>query len=131
MPSVDRTTGELDYAGSRWKWEQNVTQTDVPGIRRVDVRVRFGTDADSTSRAFITGFVGRTQTAAPAWTGGWDSAGQIQAPSPQTPGSQNPNASPTPQGGGATTPTTPGLTPPTPGPTSPTTPPTTPAPGGG
>ena len=41
MPSVDKTNGDLEFAGQKWKWEQTVTQTDVAGMRRIDVAVRF------------------------------------------------------------------------------------------
>ena len=41
MPSVDKTNGDLEFAGQKWKWEQTVTQTEVPGMRRIDVAVRF------------------------------------------------------------------------------------------
>jgi general secretion pathway protein I len=72
MPSVDKTNGDLDYAGQKWKWEQTVTQTEVPGLRRIDVSVR-SADAEAASPlATVTGFVGRTvQAAQPSGTT-WD-----------------------------------------------------------
>ena len=72
MPSVDKTNGDLDYAGQKWKWEQAVTQTEVPGMRRIDVSVRQA-DADVDSPlATVSGFVGRTaQSAQPSGTS-WD-----------------------------------------------------------
>jgi len=72
MPAVERTSGELDYAGQHWKWSQTVTQTDVPGMRRVDVQVRYATDPEDSSLASVTGFVGRTQIAAPQSATSWD-----------------------------------------------------------
>ena len=72
MPAVERTTGELDYAGQHWKWSQTVTQTDVPGMRRVDVQVRYATDPEDSSLASVTGFVGRTQIATPQSATSWD-----------------------------------------------------------
>jgi general secretion pathway protein I len=72
MPAVERTTGELDYAGQHWKWSQTVTQTDVPGMRRVDVQVRYATDPEDSSLASVTGFVGRTQIATPQSVTSWD-----------------------------------------------------------
>ena len=72
LPSVDKTNGELDYAGRKWKWEQAVTQTEVPGMRRIDVSVR-PADADvSASLATVSGFVGRTVAAAPPSATSWD-----------------------------------------------------------
>jgi len=108
MPAVDRTTGDLDYAGGHWKWEQTVTQTDVPTLRRIDVRVRKDTDPDDATRATITGFVGRTQISAPRWLVNWDGQsagpnGGTGATTPIGPVLPNPNLPPT----------APGTTPPT------------------
>jgi general secretion pathway protein I len=72
FPSVDRTTGDLDYAGLKWKWEQTVTQTDVPGMRRLEVRVRLADAADDAFLATVSGFVGRTQATAPPGGTSWD-----------------------------------------------------------
>jgi general secretion pathway protein I len=35
-----KTEGEIDYAGRRWKWRQQVTQGELPGLTRIDVSVR-------------------------------------------------------------------------------------------
>jgi general secretion pathway protein I len=113
MPSVDRTDGELDYAGQHWKWQQTVTQTEVPGMRRLDVSVRFADSADDAWLATVTGFVGRTQLASSPSTTSWE--GDIQAGAgpggtlnPGTPA--NPGTTPSPGGtpnpGGARPPAT-------------------------
>lgn len=34
------TTGELDYAGRHWRWQQDVTALGFPGIYRIDVKVQ-------------------------------------------------------------------------------------------
>lgn len=81
MPSVDRTTGEAELANLRWEWEQTVIQTQVPGIRRVDVRVRLADGLDDAWLATLTGFVGRTQLSAPGAPIAWD-ADPGQAPAP-------------------------------------------------
>lgn len=36
------TGGELEYAGQRWTWRQKITDSEMPGLRRVDVSVRSG-----------------------------------------------------------------------------------------
>lgn len=72
MPSVDKTNGDLEFAGQKWKWEQTVTQTDVPGLRRIDVAVRFADSPADSPIATVTGFVGRTQVAAPATGTSWE-----------------------------------------------------------
>jgi general secretion pathway protein I len=108
LPPVDRTTGELDFAGNHWKWQQTVTQTDVPGIRRIDIKVRGADDPEDASRAAVTGFVGHAQTSAPPSAIPWDGLGGT-APGgpggptgPATPGLPSPSTLP------------PGTTPPSP-----------------
>jgi general secretion pathway protein I len=62
MPSVDETTGDLEYAGRRWHWVARVSQTPVEGLRRVDVRVRREGDAPDSSLVSLAGFIGATAT---------------------------------------------------------------------
>lgn len=38
-PSKGKSTGELDFAGRKWRYQQEVVETDVPGVLRIDVRV--------------------------------------------------------------------------------------------
>jgi len=61
-PSVDETEGDIDYAGRRWHWVANVSQTPVNGLRRIDVRVRREGDPDASSLVSLAGFVGATAT---------------------------------------------------------------------
>jgi general secretion pathway protein I len=72
LPSVDRTSGEVDYGRDKWKWQQTVTQTEVPGMRRVDVSVRHASDPEDAALATVTGFVGRTQVATQPTGITWD-----------------------------------------------------------
>ncbi|MBS0395892.1 MAG: type II secretion system minor pseudopilin GspI [Proteobacteria bacterium] len=72
LPSVDKTNGELDYGGGKWKWEQTVTQTDVPGLRRIDVAVRRSDDPAENPIVTVSGFAGRTQLSAPPSGSSWD-----------------------------------------------------------
>jgi len=72
MPSVDKTDGDVDYANGKWKWQQTVTQTEVPGMRRVDVAVRHAEDPADAPIATVTGFVGRTQIASQPSATTWD-----------------------------------------------------------
>lgn len=59
VPSKGKSTGDVEYAGRRWRWEQEVLELEVPGIVRLDVRVQ---PADSAqSKAWLgtaTGVVG-------------------------------------------------------------------------
>jgi general secretion pathway protein I len=38
-PAVGETTGEVEMAGSRWRWSARIVQTDVKSMRRIDVGV--------------------------------------------------------------------------------------------
>jgi len=39
-PPVGNTDGDVDYAGSKWHWRQEVVATAVQGMMRMDVMVR-------------------------------------------------------------------------------------------
>ncbi|MCX7058921.1 MAG: type II secretion system protein GspI [Proteobacteria bacterium] len=56
----------------RRQWEQAGTQTEVPGMRRVDVSVRAADAEAASSLATVSGFVGRTALAAPPSATSWD-----------------------------------------------------------
>ncbi len=79
MPSVDETAGDLEYAGRQWHWITKVSQTQVEGLRRIDVSVRRAGDADDSALVSLAGFVGATATGAPQaridWSGVADPGG--------------------------------------------------------
>jgi type II secretion system protein I len=63
FPSVDKTEGDVDFAGRRWHWSATVSQTPVEGLRRIDMRVRRADDAEDSALVTLAGFVGATATA--------------------------------------------------------------------
>ena len=73
LPSVDETEGEVTFAGQAWQWVATVSQTPVDDLRRIDVRVRRSTDAEDSSLAQVSGFVGAvvmdTPPSGTLWTG--------------------------------------------------------------
>ena len=73
LPSVDETEGEVEFAGQSWRWVATVSQTPVDDLRRIDVRVRRSTDAEDSSLAEVSGFVGAvvmdTPPSGTPWTG--------------------------------------------------------------
>ncbi len=71
MPSVDETAGEVEFAGRRWHWVTKVSQTQVQGLRRIDVTVRRDEDPEGASLAALAGFVGATATASPPAAADW------------------------------------------------------------
>jgi len=40
LPPQTSTNGDMDYAGRSWHWRQDVVASQVPGINRIDVKVR-------------------------------------------------------------------------------------------
>ena len=40
MTPTGHSDGDTDYAGRSWHWRQEVTATEVPGVVRIDVKVR-------------------------------------------------------------------------------------------
>ena len=71
MPSVEETAGEVEFAGRQWHWVSTVSQTQVRGLRRIDVSVRRDEDPDDSSIVTLSGFVGAIATAAPQANDDW------------------------------------------------------------
>ncbi len=71
MPSVEQTAGEVEFAGRHWHWVTKVSQTQVQGLRRIDVSVRRDEDPESASLVNLAGFVGATATASPTMPIDW------------------------------------------------------------
>jgi general secretion pathway protein I len=40
MTATGNSDGDTDYAGRSWHWRQEVTATEVPGVVRIDIKVR-------------------------------------------------------------------------------------------
>ena len=40
VPQTGKSDGDVDYAGSKWHWHQEIVATAVQGMVRLDVRVR-------------------------------------------------------------------------------------------
>ena len=71
MPSVEETAGEVEFGGRRWHWVTKVSQTQVEGLRRIDVSVRRDGDPEDSSLVTLAGFVGATATASPPTVPDW------------------------------------------------------------
>ncbi len=74
QPPTGNSDGDLDYAGRSWHWRQEVVTTDVPGILRIDVKVRpkevKGGDDDSwttTVSGLYGAAIGRADGYNPSW----------------------------------------------------------------
>ncbi|MBC7983968.1 MAG: type II secretion system minor pseudopilin GspI [Candidatus Obscuribacterales bacterium] len=106
-PARGESSGQVEMAGQRWRWQANVEQTGVASMSRIDISVAFQEADTDTQLASITGFFG-TMVAPPG-------AARISIynsrSNPVTPGQE---------GGTTTTTTTPPVTQPiTPPPTPP------------
>jgi general secretion pathway protein I len=116
-PAKGKSSGEIDYAGRKWRYEQEVVETDIPGVLRIDVKV-----ADATSQAgkggkskndwTVTGSgvtgdaVGAANGTDPDWNGApFPGEPNMPGSTPEAGPSPAPTPSPTPSPGG-TLPTT-------------------------
>lgn len=124
--------GELDYAGQRWAWREEILDTEIPGLRRVEVSVRrsaapVAPGAEPDWIVTIAGALGRDVARPNGVDPDWDppppeGPGGAKRPNAQDPGAAPaaPGAAPAPAGGAPAAPapgtTTPGVfVPPPPG----------------
>jgi general secretion pathway protein I len=89
MPSVEETAGEVEFGGRRWHWVTKVSQTQVQGLRRIDVSVRRDGDAEDSSLVNLAGFVGATATAAPPSNSDWYTSNDPSDPGDEDEGEGN------------------------------------------
>jgi general secretion pathway protein I len=85
-----KDSGEVEFAGRRWRWEQEITKiAEVPGVQRIEVRVRpdeAGARKDAAWVATVSGMTG--DAVAPPdgqvldWSGQSLSPGSGQGPLP-------------------------------------------------
>jgi general secretion pathway protein I len=110
-PQKGETDGDAEMAGRKWKWHQEVMETEVKGIMRVDVSVKPAEiGGDANWYATLSGITGDAlapargdidfYARAPQQTGGLPGGGGGGGPRPGgTPqnGLPNPNPNPNPQ----------------------------------
>ncbi len=96
-PSKGDTNGDIDFGDRKWHWHMEVVTTDVPGLMRMDVRVRpaeVKADEDSGWLTTVSGIygsaVGQSDGVTPAWgtqnpLGGAPGTGTPQNPAPGNP----------------------------------------------
>ena len=94
LPATAATEGDVDFAGSRWHWQQTVESMDIPGIKRLTIQVRHSDSspaqsgapkppADKTSWvATVMGFRGDAVQSPLDLFSDWDGAGATTAPPP-------------------------------------------------
>jgi len=57
-PEVSETSEDVEFAGRRWRWTMEVTQTEVESLRRMDVSVRYADRPEGEALITVTGFYG-------------------------------------------------------------------------
>lgn len=109
--SKGNSDGEIEYAGRKWKWSQTIDTMPIPGMLRIDVKVRpseVNASADNAWFADVTGVVGDAVGAPrgdlPSWNITPGSSGTPNEPG--APGAQLNPQNPTPTN--PPLPTTPG-----------------------
>ena len=75
-PAVAESSADVEFAGQRWRWSMQVTQTQVASLRRMDVSVRPADAPDSSALATVTGFYGTAIGAAGGGRLDWSGAGK-------------------------------------------------------
>ena len=129
VPALGNTDGDLDYAGQKWHWRQEVVATAIQGMVRMDVMVRpseIKGDADRNWYVTMSGIMGDAVAAPRGDTPLWGTGTTTGVPGNCNPSGTPPTTTPpttsttTTTGGSSTnctpasgTPTTPTTTPPT------------------
>ena len=118
-PATGKSEGAIDYAGQRWQWRQDITATQFPSLRRIDVRVRpesaapaagpaaapGGTDDDGGDWTIeLSGSIGSSVAFATGADPAWEPAPTGTGPggSNPPPGAPSPSPSPSPATGPST-----------------------------
>lgn len=86
FPVTGKTEGDVDFANSRWHWQQQVDTMQIPGLRRITIQVRHadvasdgrsaGTSATAAGNrsdwvATVTGFRGDALSPPQGTLNGW------------------------------------------------------------
>jgi general secretion pathway protein I len=97
LPEVTRTDGVTEYAGRNWKWEATVTQTQIEGLRRIDMEIREAGNEGGASLGHMTGFASRAGVAGSVGLSGdpFDPANGGGTPIPQVPATPSVPGQPT------------------------------------
>ncbi|HWW78671.1 MAG TPA: type II secretion system minor pseudopilin GspI [Steroidobacteraceae bacterium] len=122
VPQLGNSDGDVDYAGQKWHWRQEIVATAVQGMVRMDVMARpADVKGDDKHGWYVTlsGIIGDAVSAPrgdmPLWGTGTTTPGPGQTGN--NPGTPGPNGTPTLPNGQVTPPGGPtspgGLTPPT------------------
>jgi general secretion pathway protein I len=71
-PATGESDEEIEFADQRWHWSAQVTATDVPSLRRIDLTVSRKDEGPERVLARLAGFAGQPRVAGALptpWTG--------------------------------------------------------------
>jgi general secretion pathway protein I len=101
VPMTGNTQGEIDYAGRSWHWRQEVIETQVKGMVRIDVKVRpaeVKAGDDNGWYVTVSGIAGDAlapmQGTTPLWSNGTGLQGSGNCPPGQLDCNPTPNCQP-------------------------------------
>jgi general secretion pathway protein I len=102
LPATGTTSGDVEFASTHWQWQQTVAPMDIPGLRRIIIRVRRAaapqsapgakSSANDTWLATVMGFRGDTLQTPLDVLANWDGTGQNQGPGDGSGPNQGPGA---------------------------------------
>jgi general secretion pathway protein I len=78
IPANGKQEHDIEFAGSRWHWLQNIDETQLPGVKRITIQVRRAGDDKAAAGKYwlatVVGFRGDAlqfpQSELPAWDDG-------------------------------------------------------------
>jgi general secretion pathway protein I len=73
-PSAGVSEGELDWGGRRWRYHQQVLDTPVEGVLRIDIEIRSADSETTAALATLSGFRGAMIDEHGRGDSSWDSA---------------------------------------------------------
>lgn len=96
-PTKGKTDGNVEFAGVKWKWEQEVLETEIKGIMRIDVRVKPASIAgDANWYTTMSGITGDALATLGTTTDYYAKPSGLASGGPRGPGTPGPGASPRP-----------------------------------
>ncbi len=94
LPSKSKSEGDVDFAGGKWHWQQEIVDSGLPGLLRVDVHVRRAAVGGVTPKGWVgeaTGFLGSAYSPPVSNTPDWDgNPNDPASPPPKDEGAKNP-----------------------------------------
>jgi len=83
QPASGNTDGDIDFGGRSWHWRQEVVTTDLPGVLRIDVKVRpkeVKADNDSGWTTTVSGIYGNAVGVGNGTLPTWGQQSPLNAP---------------------------------------------------